>query len=84
MMTIFSTNYFYLFSVDVLDFAGFNLWTCISRGWAFVAAAFIIIVPMYQEVSNLSVRQWVSESLFHAAIPSISLLVIQSFSYSVF
>merc|ERR1740128_757328 len=45
-----------MLSVDVLDFAGFNLWTCISRGRAFVAAAFIIIVPMYQEV-NAVIRQ---------------------------
>jgi Na+/proline symporter len=42
-----------MLSVDVLDFAGFNIWTTLSRGWAFVAAAFIIIVPMYQEVKAI-------------------------------
>merc|ERR1711935_1042984 len=31
----------------------FNIWTTLSRGWAFVAAAFIIIVPMYQEVTQI-------------------------------
>lgn len=39
-----------MLSVDVLDLFGFNVWTTMSRGWAFVAAAFIVIVPMYQEV----------------------------------
>jgi len=39
-----------MLSIDILDLTGFNVWTTMSRGWAFVAAAFIIIVPMYQEV----------------------------------
>jgi len=39
-----------MLSVDILDLSGFNVWTTMSRGWAFVAASFIIIVPMYQEV----------------------------------
>jgi Na+/proline symporter len=39
-----------MLSIDILDLSGFNVWTTMSRGWAFVAAAFIIIVPMYQEV----------------------------------
>ena len=42
-----------LFSTDILDLSGFMVWTTISRGWAFVAAAFIIIVPLYQEVSHI-------------------------------
>ena len=42
-----------MLSVDVLSFGGFNAWTIISRGWAIVAATFIIIVPMYQEVGSL-------------------------------
>eukprot|EP00092_Neocalanus_flemingeri_P020853 GFUD01022591.1.p1 GENE.GFUD01022591.1~~GFUD01022591.1.p1 ORF type:complete len:858 (-),score=171.62 GFUD01022591.1:274-2847(-) len=42
-----------MLSVDILDLSGFNLWTTMSRGWAFVAAAFIIIVPMYQEVKGI-------------------------------
>jgi len=39
-----------MLSQDILDLSGFNVWTSMSRGWAFVAAAFIVIVPMYQEV----------------------------------
>jgi len=39
-----------MLSIDILDLSGFNVWTTMSRGWAFVAASFIIIVPMYQEV----------------------------------
>merc|ERR1719229_804041 len=39
-----------MLSVDILDLNGFNIWTTISRVWAFSAAAFIVIVPMYQEI----------------------------------
>ena len=39
-----------MLSIDILDLAGFNIWTTISRGWAFTAAAFIVIVPLYQEI----------------------------------
>jgi len=39
-----------MLSVDILDLSGFLVWTTISRVWAFAAAAFIIIVPMCQEV----------------------------------
>jgi len=39
-----------MLSIDILDLSGFNVWTTMSRGWAFVAASFIIIVPMYQEI----------------------------------
>jgi len=39
-----------MLSIDILDLQGFNIWTTISRGWAFSAAAFIVIVPMYQEI----------------------------------
>jgi len=39
-----------MLSIDILDLSGFNVWTTMSRGWAFVAAGFIVIVPMYQEV----------------------------------
>merc|ERR1711936_347806 len=39
-----------MLSLDILDLTGFNVWTTMSRAWAFVAASFIIIVPMYQEV----------------------------------
>jgi len=45
-----------MLSVDILDFFGFNIWTTMSRAWAFVAAAFIIIIPMYQELRAI-VRQ---------------------------
>jgi len=39
-----------MLSTDILDYNGFNIWTTISRVWAFSAAAFIVIVPMYQEI----------------------------------
>lgn len=39
-----------MLSIDILDLTGFNIWTTISRGWAFTAAAFIVIIPMYQEI----------------------------------
>ena len=39
-----------MLSVEILDEPGFSVWTTLSRGWAFLAAAFIILVPAYQEV----------------------------------
>lgn len=39
-----------MLSIDMLDFSGFNAWTIISRVWAFSAATFIIVVPLFQEV----------------------------------
>merc|ERR1712179_272887 len=42
-----------MLSIDILDLTGFNIWTSISRVWAFTAAAFIIVVPMYQEVKAI-------------------------------
>merc|ERR1711879_376021 len=35
-----------MLSVDILDLNGFNIWTTISRGWAFTAATVIIILPL--------------------------------------
>ncbi len=40
-----------MLSVDVLKLDGFNAWTILSRVWGLVAGAFIIIVPLVQEVS---------------------------------
>jgi hypothetical protein len=40
-----------MLSIDMLDLAGFKAWTIISRVWAFIAAAFIITVPLVQEVT---------------------------------
>merc|ERR1712203_799407 len=42
-----------MLTVDILDMNGFNIWTTISRGWAFTAAAIIIILPLYQEASAI-------------------------------
>ncbi len=39
-----------MLSVGVLDWKGFNAWTIISRVWAVIAATFIIVVPLVQEV----------------------------------
>ena len=33
-----------------MDLFGFQVWTTLSRGWAFIAATFIILVPLIQEV----------------------------------
>ena len=40
-----------MLTVNVLDNQGFLAWTTLSRGWAYIAAAFIIIVPLVQEVT---------------------------------
>merc|ERR1711951_199500 len=42
-----------MLTVDILDLNGFNIWTTTSRGWAFTAAAVIVILPLYQEVSAI-------------------------------
>jgi len=39
-----------MLSIDVMDWYGFAVWTTLSRGWAFIAAIFIILVPLIQEV----------------------------------
>merc|ERR1712223_2316535 len=39
-----------MLSSDVMDWDGFAVWTTLSRGWAFIAAIFIILVPLIQEV----------------------------------
>ena len=39
-----------MLSIDIFDLQQFNTWTVISRGWAFAASAFIVVVPMFQEV----------------------------------
>merc|ERR1712107_477336 len=41
-----------MLSVDILDLNGFNICTTI-RGWAFTAAAIIIILPLFQEVAAI-------------------------------
>jgi len=39
-----------MLTIDVFNYAQFNTWTVVSRCWAFTAAAFIVLVPMIQEV----------------------------------
>ena len=39
-----------MLSIPILDADDFNIWTNISRAWAYVASAFIIIVPLVQEM----------------------------------
>ena len=41
-----------MLSVDLLDMTKFDVWTILSRTWAFIAATFIIIVPLFQEVGS--------------------------------
>merc|ERR1711902_346545 len=38
-----------MLTIDVFNYAQFNTWTVVSRGWAFTAAS-IVLVPMIQEV----------------------------------
>ena len=45
-----------IFSFDIMGFSGFNTWTIISRVWALVAAVFIIVLPLFQEVSSQNKR----------------------------
>ena len=39
-----------MLSVDVVGLYGFTVWTTLSQGWAYVAAIFIIVVPLLQEI----------------------------------
>merc|ERR1712213_150249 len=39
-----------MLSSDIFELKQFNTWTVISRGWAFASSAFIVVVPMFQEV----------------------------------
>ena len=39
-----------MLTIDVMDLTGFQVWTTSSRTWAFIAATFIILVPLFQEV----------------------------------
>ena len=39
-----------MLTIDVFNYAQFNTWTVVSRGWAFTAAAFIVLVPLIQEI----------------------------------
>ena len=39
-----------MLSVDVMSGYGFLIWTTLSRSWAFIAATFIILVPLIQEI----------------------------------
>ena len=39
-----------MLATDILDKEGFTVWTSLSRGWAYVAAAFIVLVPLAQEL----------------------------------
>ena len=40
-----------MLSIDILDLSKFSAWTILSRVWALLAASFIIIVPLVQEVT---------------------------------
>ena len=40
-----------MLSLDVMDGLAFDVWTILSRGWALVAAVFIVTVPFVQEVN---------------------------------
>ncbi|XP_076358692.1 uncharacterized protein LOC143251173 isoform X2 [Tachypleus tridentatus] len=46
-------------AVKILDSKGFLAWTSISRGWTYIAAAFIIVVPCIQEIRTIQ-RQYLS------------------------
>ena len=39
-----------MLSFEIMGAGGFNAWTIVSQSWAIIAAAFIVIVPLVQEV----------------------------------
>ena len=52
-----------MLSIPILDADDFNIWTNISRAWAYVASAFIIIVPLVQEMHAI-IQQHKSNKAF--------------------
>ena len=50
-------------SVDILDSGGFLVWTTLSRGWAFTAAAFIILAPLLQVTNTMHLKLELSMNL---------------------
>ncbi|KAF0301993.1 putative urea active transporter 1 [Amphibalanus amphitrite] len=49
-----------------LDSAGFLAWTTLSRGWGFVAATFIIVVPLLQELYAIG-HKWRKQQLVRSS-----------------
>ena len=68
-----------MLTINVLDVKGFLAWTTLSRGWAYVAATFIIIVPLVQEVILECTSYSITDS-YNAFIN----LEIKKFIYSFF
>ena len=72
-----------MLTLDVLDVTGFGIWTTLSRGWAFVAATFIIILPLVQEFSaitrQIKQNKVDSESRATNAIKNDSSKILKSF-----
>jgi len=60
------------YSVDVLDWGGFNVWTIISRVWASIAATFIIVIPFVQEVSSVCLGKSILCVIFYCIIADSS------------
>ena len=49
--------------MDILDAGGFLVWTTLSRGWAFTAAAFIILAPLLQVTNTMHLELELSTNL---------------------
>lgn len=39
---------------EVVTNSGFAVWSSVCRGWVFVAAIFIIVVPLYEDTQNVT------------------------------
>ena len=72
-----------MLTINVLDVKGFLAWTTLSRGWAYVAATFIIIVPLVQEVILECTSYSITDSYNASNVLDIN-LEITKFIYSFF
>ncbi|XP_059096796.1 uncharacterized protein LOC131891278 isoform X1 [Tigriopus californicus] len=60
-----------MLSVGIFDLTQFNIWTIVSRGWAFIAATFIVIVPFYQEIRAIILQHQLNKDLKIAEMGAI-------------
>ena len=63
LLTVVTPDLCNLCPVDILDSGGFLVWTTLSRGWAFTAAAFIILAPLLQVTNTMHLKLELSTNL---------------------
>ena len=59
-----------MLSVDMVGLYGFTVWTTLGQGWAYVAAIFIIVVPLVQEI--LAIKSKISAQVRHRESDNLS------------